>query len=268
MLRLLRRSTASIGFILRHKHSDRYKNSVNIDLSSPHLWYDGARLIKGKIICHIGPTNSGKTYAALQRLRECERGIYCGPLRLLAWEVCENLRSDNIKCDLVTGNEQDYIPEGSTHISSTTEMVDLKRTYNVAVIDEAQLIGDMYRGWAWTQAFLGLKAKEIHLCGSSSMLPIINNLITLTSDSIEIINYTRLSPLKPIYNALKTYKHIQDGDCVIAFSRKELFNIKKQIEHTNKNHKCCLIYGGKLPTDTRATTTTTTTTIATTLNII
>ena len=44
--------------------------------------------MKRTFIYHHGPTNSGKTYAALLDLEKAESGIYCAPLRLLAWEVC------------------------------------------------------------------------------------------------------------------------------------------------------------------------------------
>ena len=57
------------------------------DLSAPHLWFPQARQIKRKIIFHAGPTNSGKTYNALEALKSGKSGIYCAPLRLLAWEV-------------------------------------------------------------------------------------------------------------------------------------------------------------------------------------
>jgi len=53
----------------------------------------------------------------------------------------------------------------ATHMSSTIEMCDLTQRYDVAVIDEIQMIADERRGHAWTQALLGLQAEEIHLCG-------------------------------------------------------------------------------------------------------
>lgn len=52
-------------------------------------------------------------------------------------------------------------------------MADLKNYYDVAVIDEIQLIQDNERGYAWTNALLGLKAKEIHLCGDERALKLI-----------------------------------------------------------------------------------------------
>jgi ATP-dependent RNA helicase SUPV3L1/SUV3 len=120
--------------------------------------------MKRKVICHTGPTNSGKTFEALQRLKAARRGVYSGPLRLLAWEVCNTMRRAGVKCDLVTGQERDC-EESSGHVSCTVEMTDLSEHYDVAVIDEFQLIGDQDRGWAWSRAFLGLQADELHVCG-------------------------------------------------------------------------------------------------------
>lgn len=57
------------------------------DLTNPAAWYPQARGKTRKIIFHAGPTNSGKTYRAMQRFLEAETGIYCGPLKLLAMEV-------------------------------------------------------------------------------------------------------------------------------------------------------------------------------------
>jgi len=180
--------------------------SRTVDLSEPHLWYRDARKMTRKIICHVGSTNSGKTYNALNALMYAKTGIYCGPLRLLAWEVSEKMREKDIVCSLLTGQEKDLL-EGATHVSSTVEMVDLRRRYDVAVIDECQLMGDPSRGWAWTNAVLGVQAAEVrekmsrahdstgrqlrltrpprplfqvHLCGSPSMLPIVHDLCALT----------------------------------------------------------------------------------------
>lgn len=53
----------------------------------PHQWYPHARKMKRKLIYHHGPTNSGKTFSAIEDLEKTDSGIYCAPLRLLAWEV-------------------------------------------------------------------------------------------------------------------------------------------------------------------------------------
>ena len=86
----------------------------------------------------MGPTNSGKTYQALNRLKGVSSGVYCGPLRLLAAEVAERLNAEGTVCSLVTGQELDERPD-ATVVSCTTEMVDTSRFYDAAVIDEIQV---------------------------------------------------------------------------------------------------------------------------------
>lgn len=63
------------------------------DLTNPSTWYPQARNQLRKIIFHAGPTNSGKTYRAMQRFLEAKSGIYCGPLKLLAMEVFQKSNS-------------------------------------------------------------------------------------------------------------------------------------------------------------------------------
>lgn len=168
------------------------------DLRAPHEWFPMARLIKRKIVFHGGPTNSGKTYHALQRLREADPafggGVYCGPLRLLALEVFEQLNRQGVYCDLVTGQEKREIPF-STHISCTVEIVRTNREYDVGVIDEIQMIADPQRGHAWTRAMLGLPARELHLCGGMEALEIVKNIASHTGDELEIRTYDRMSEL-------------------------------------------------------------------------
>lgn len=74
-----------------------------LDLRKPHLWYPMARALKRRLIYHMGPTNSGKTYNALQAMRAAESGVYCGPLRLLAMEVYDELNATGTYCNLITG---------------------------------------------------------------------------------------------------------------------------------------------------------------------
>jgi ATP-dependent RNA helicase SUPV3L1/SUV3 len=56
-----------------------------------------------QIVYHFGPTNSGKTYFAMERLKQVKNGVYAGPLRLLAWEAFEKMNSDGVFTSLMTG---------------------------------------------------------------------------------------------------------------------------------------------------------------------
>ncbi len=209
--------------------------------------------MKRKIIYHEGPTNSGKTHQALQRLKEASQGenggLYCGPLRLLALEIYEKLNMDGIYTSLVTGQEKKIIPF-ATHVSCTVEMANINKKWDVAVIDEIQLIGDPQRGWAWTRALFGLQAKEIHVCGSKEAVQLVRNFAETTGDEFELQSYERRSPLDIESQHLGSYRNIRPGDCVVAFSRREIFQIKRKIE-LSTGQKCCIIYG-QLPSETRS----------------
>lgn len=78
-------------------------------------------------------------------------GVYLGPLRLLATEVYENMRKDNITCNLLTGQERIEVP-GAMVTSATVEMANVLVDYDVAVIDEVQMMGQRDRGSAWSTA--------------------------------------------------------------------------------------------------------------------
>ena len=77
-----------------------------LDLRKPHLWYPMARALQRRLVYHMGPTNSGKTYNALAAMRAAPSGLYCGPLRLLAMEVYDELNATGTHCNLTTGTYQ------------------------------------------------------------------------------------------------------------------------------------------------------------------
>lgn len=74
-----------------------------MDMRQPWQWYPVARSLSRRLIYHAGPTNSGKTHNALEALKQSKKGIYCGPLRLLAMEVYDRMNLEGIYCNLVTG---------------------------------------------------------------------------------------------------------------------------------------------------------------------
>lgn len=231
------------GTLSRHSYAD---------LTNPHEWYRGARMMKRKVFLHVGPTNSGKTYRALKRLEECGgSGAYAGPLRLLAHEIYERFNAKGIQCNLVTGEEMRTESEFAPMTSSTIEMMSCSKPYKVAVIDEIQKIGDTERGWAWTQAVLGVQAEELHLCGEDRTVELIKKMCDLTGDELHISRYERLGPLSIEKESLRSDPtKVRAGDCIVAFSRKRLFELKKVLENTT-GRKCAIIYG-KLPPETRS----------------
>ena len=194
---------------------------------------------------HAGPTNSGKTHAAIAALKAAPSGLYCAPLRLLAWETFERLNEDGTPCSLLTGQELETL-DGASHLSATVEMADLATPYAVVVIDEIQMIGDRGRGWAWSRLLLGAQSPRIHVCGDAAAIPLLRRLLAATGDSLEVIDYARLAPLTVAPTPLATLADVQSGDCVVCFSRFELFKHKREIE-VSTGLRCGVIYGALPP---------------------
>ncbi|KAI0478755.1 P-loop containing nucleoside triphosphate hydrolase protein [Xylariaceae sp. FL0804] len=222
------------------------------DCRYPHEWFPATRALQRTVHVHVGPTNSGKTYHALKALENSKSGIYAGPLRLLAHEVYSRFLAAGKPCALVTGEEL-RIPEDidSYFYSCTVEMTNLNRQVDVAVIDEIQMISDPERGWGWTQAFLGVQAREVHVCGEERAVELIEALCASTGDKVVVHRYKRLSALKTMNESLNNnLGKLQKGDAVVAFSRVAIHSLKKQIENATKK-RCAVVYGG-LPPETRA----------------
>lgn len=213
---------------------------------NPKDEYREARGMRRKFVIHLGDTNTGKTYNAIQRLKECDKGVYLSPLRILALENYERLNNEGVLCDLQTG-EEELITEGATHVSCTIEKLDLKRQYDVAVIDEIQMIDDSQRGAAWSRALLGVRAKEIHVCGASNSREILEEIINDCGDPYEIIEYKRRIPLE-VQDKAFDYNEVEEGDAIVVFSKKRVLELAE--EYSSKGIKASLIYGD-LPPEVR-----------------
>jgi len=201
-----------------------------------------ARAMKRKLILHIGPTNSGKTYEAMQQLKAADTGYYLAPLRLLALEGYEDLKASGIEASLITGEEQ-IVSDDASHISSTIEMLSFENDVDVCVIDEVQLIDDRDRGWAWANAIIGAPAKKIIMTGSSNVREAIIALAEYLGDELEIIEFKRKNPLKLLEKATPL-KEIKAATAIVAFSRKDVLNIKQRIAGM---YSVSVVYGNLSP---------------------
>lgn len=202
-----------------------------------------SREIKRKIIYHMGPTNSGKTYHAIQGLMKAKSGCYLAPLRLLAAELYDTLNSNEVVTTLLTGEEV-IEKEGSTHYSSTIEMARLNESFDCCVIDEIQMITDPQRGWAWTRALVNIIADEIHLCGDPSALDLVRKIVDLCGDELEVKEYNRMTELKVEPNPIML-GDLQKNDALIVFSRRNALRYKRDLERLN--FRVSIVYGRLSP---------------------
>ncbi|MBC7539802.1 MAG: hypothetical protein H7281_13355 [Bacteriovorax sp.] len=198
-----------------------------------------ARKVPRKIIYHMGPTNSGKTYHAIEALVQSKKGCYLAPLRLLAAELYDTMNTKGVATTLLTGEEVIEV-ENATHYSSTIEMAKLSEEFSCAVIDEIQMITDKQRGWAWTRALVNLHAYEVHICGDGSVLDLVKQIVELCGDELEIRNYERMTKLivedRPI-----TLTQLKKSDALIVFSRRNALKYKYDLEQVG--FKVSIIYG-------------------------
>lgn len=213
---------------------------------NPKDEYIITRRMKRKIYIHLGDTNTGKTYNAVERLKTAKKGVYLSPLRILALENYDKLNNEGIVCDLMTG-EEEIIKENSTHVSCTIEKVNLKQSYDIAVIDEIQMISDTQRGIAWSRAVLGLRCNEIHICGAMNAKELLIKILADCEDDYEIKEYHRNIPLL-VESKNFSYNDVQEGDAIVVFSKKRVLEIAQ--DYSNKNIKTSIIYGD-LPPEVR-----------------
>ena len=213
---------------------------------NPKDEYKQARSMKRKFYIHLGDTNTGKTYTALERLKTAKKGVYLSPLRILALENYEKLNNERVKCDLLTG-EEEIVNADSTHVSCTIERVNLKEHYDIAVIDEIQMISDPFRGMAWSKSVLGLQCDEIHVCGALNAKNLLIDMIEDCKDEYEIKEYKRAIPLV-VEDTNFSYNHVKDGDALVVFSKKRVLEIAQ--EYSERGIKCSIIYGD-LPPEVR-----------------
>lgn len=209
--------------------------------------YPAARLMHREFVLHIGPTNSGKTHDAIEALMQADTGIYLAPLRLLAYEQYERLNRAECPCSLVTGEEQ-YLIDGARHQSSTIEMLSLKTHYDVAVIDEGQMLADRARGGAWTAAIMGVCAQTVHICAAPEAEQRLIGIIRDCGDGYRVVRHRRMTPLVYEQAPFSFPEDVKAGDALIVFSRRNVHAVAAQL--LRKQVRCSIIYGA-LPYDVR-----------------
>lgn len=220
------------------------KQIVELVPARPEMEFPKAREMNRHFILHIGPTNSGKTYHALERLKDASSGVYLGPLRLLALEVYERMKEYGTPCTMLTG--QECIEEPDSRITaSTIEMLDIDKEYEIAVVDEVQMVADELRGHSWTRAILGVRAKEIHLCMSPAAEEVVKHLIELGNGTYEVCRYERKTPLELEEKPITFPDDVQDGDALIVFSKKAVLNVAGRLE--SQGIAASVIYGSLPP---------------------
>lgn len=210
----------------------------------PTWRHDGR--VDQRILAHVGPPNSGKTHVALNALVEAGSGWYLAPLRLLAFEIFDRLNQQGVPCNLLTGEEYVEIP-GAQFTAATVEMFDARMSGECVVIDEAHMLADPDRGWAWTRALMTAKAPEIRVIGPERAQSLIERLSASAAIPLEIVGHQRLAPIR-IADKHWPLKELPRRTILVAFSRWMVLHLKTDLEQMDR--RVSVVYGN-LPPEVR-----------------
>ncbi len=180
---------------------------------------------KNKITAILGPTNTGKTFLAIETMLTFNSGMIGFPLRLLAREVYDKVinKVDPSKVALITGEEK-IIPLNAKYFLCTVESMPIDKDLEFVGVDEIQMCNDNERGHIFTDRLLNLRGEKLTmLMGSNTIRSIIEKL----DEDIEFINKERFSKLS--FNGHKKISRIERKSAIIAFSTEDVYAIAELI---------------------------------------
>ncbi len=176
----------------------------------------------------LGPTNTGKTHLAIERMCAHSSGMMGFPLRLLAREVYDRVSAIKGKGEvgLLTGEEK-IMPPGARWVLCTAESMPVDRDVAFAAIDEAQLGADPERGHVFTDRMLRARGREeTMILGSAALAPMVRALVP----EAEIIRRPRFSTLS--YAGAKKLSRIPKRSAIVAFSAEEVYAVAEMLRRT------------------------------------
>ena len=178
-----------------------------------------------QVIALLGPTNTGKTFVAIEKMLEYESGIFGFPLRLLAREVYDKCvsRIGVDKVALITGEEK-IIPSSADYFICTVESMPKDKSVDFVAIDEIQMCTDRERGHIFTDRLLNFRGKKLTMfLGSQIMQSVIDGLI----EKVEFEKKDRFSKLT--YSGFKKVSRLDRKSAIIAFSIEDVYAIAELI---------------------------------------
>ncbi len=192
----------------------------------------------------LGPTNTGKTHRAVERMLEHQSGIIGLPLRLLAREVYDRVSAavGERAVALVTGEEK-RVPPHPRYWVCTVESMPVTLDVDFVAIDEVQLAANAQRGHTFTQRLLGARGrKETWLLGSQTMAPMVEALLPTAT----IVRHPRFSQLT--YLGTLSLGALPPRTAVVAFSVADVYELA---ERMRQRHGGAAVVTGALSPRTR-----------------
>ncbi|WP_371578288.1 DUF6397 family protein [Streptomyces sp. NBC_01314] len=203
-----------------------------------------ARTADPRVTFHLGPTNSGKTHDAIALLAACAEagrtGVYAAPLRMLAFEVYEQLRTrlGAEGVGLLTGEER--LDPDAPVLCCTAEAAPTVGDF--LVVDEAHWLADEDRGHAWTRLLLSGAHTDVHICAAPEAEDLLRKLFDAGTD-ITVVRHTRHGTLSrmPEFQAV----NLPSASAVVAFSRKAVLALHRELLDVGRS--ATVLYGAMPP---------------------
>jgi ATP-dependent RNA helicase SUPV3L1/SUV3 len=173
----------------------------------------------------LGPTNTGKTHLAVERMCGHSSGMIGFPLRLLAREVYDRVVAAKgaHQVALITGEEK-ILPEAARWFCCTAESMPLERDLAFVAIDEAQLGADPERGHVFTDRMLNARGREeTMILGAESLKPMVRALVP----KAEIVTRPRFSTLS--YAGPAKLSRLPPRSAIVAFSAEEVYAVAEML---------------------------------------
>ncbi len=173
----------------------------------------------------LGPTNTGKTYLAVEKMLTHKTGMIGFPLRLLARENYDKIvRLKGVEqVALITGEEK-IMPENPSYFVCTVEAMPLERAVDFLAVDEIQMAADVERGHIFTDRLLHARGvRETMFLGAETIKPLLKQLI----EGIEIETRPRFSKLT--YTGIKKITRLPARSAIIGFSVQDVYALAELI---------------------------------------
>ena len=180
---------------------------------------------ENKILAILGPTNTGKTYMAIEKMLEFNSGIFGLPLRLLAREVYDKcvLKLGTDKVALITGEEK-IIPNSAKYFICTVESMPKDKVVDFVAVDEIQMCGDSERGHIFTDRLINFRGEVLTMFLGSQIM---KNIMSQLLKNVEFVNQERFSKLS--YNGSKKISRLNRKSAIIAFSIEEVYALAELV---------------------------------------
>ncbi len=201
---------------------------------------------RGRVIAVLGPTNTGKTHLAVERMLGYRTGMIGFPLRLLAREIYDRVVAQKGRgcVALVTGEEK-RIPAHPRYFICTVESMPLDHAVDFVAIDEIQLAADRDRGHVFTDRLLHARGHiETMLLGAATIRPLLRRLVP----DAEFVIRPRFSKLS--YAGTRKLSRLPPRTVIVAFSAASVYAVAEQMRRQRGG--CAVVLGALSPSTRNA----------------